>query len=338
MRDAFSLIWLALIGLFRSRASLQVEILTLRHQLSVLRRKSPQRLTFTSIDRLVFAGLYRLAPGMLDALVIARPETVIRWHRAGFRAYWRWKSRPRGGRPKTPLEIRHLIREMSLANPLWGAPRIHGELLKLGIDVGQTTVAKYMARGRRPPSQGWKTFLDNHADGIASMDLFVVPTISFRLLYGLLILQHDRRQILRLGVTAHPTAEWISRQLTEAYGWQVEPRYIIRDRDAVYGDVFIRRLRAMGIRDRPTAARSPWQNGYCERAIGSIRRECLDHVVVFGERHLRHLLRSYTTYYNETRTHLSLDKDAPLSRTVKRAGRILCRPVLGGLHHQYGRI
>jgi hypothetical protein len=153
--------------------------------------------------------------------------------------------------------------------------------------VGQTTVAKYMARGRRPPSQGWKTFLHNHADGIASMDLFVVPTISFRLLYGLLILQHDRRQVLWLGVTAHPTAEWISRQLTEAYGWKAAPRYIIRDRDAVYGDVFIRRLRAMGIRDRPTAPRSPWQNGYCERAIGSIRRDCLGHVVVFGERHLR---------------------------------------------------
>jgi len=279
MRDICSLIWLALIGLFRSRASLQVEILTLRHQLNVLRRKSPQRLTFSSIDRLVFAGLYRLAPGVLDALKIVRPETVIRWHRAGFRAYWRWKSRPRGGRPKTPPEIRHLIRKMSLANPLWGAPRIHGELLKLGIDVGQTTVAKYMARGRRPPSQGWKTFLHNHADGIASMDLFVVPTISFRLLYGLLILHHDRRQILWLGVTAHPTAEWISHQLTEAYGWKVAPRYIIRDRDAVYGDVFIRRLRAMSIRDRSTAPRSPWQNGYCERAIGSIRRECLDHVV-----------------------------------------------------------
>src|SRR5258705_1577888 len=199
MRDVCRLICLALIGLFRSRASLQAEILALRHQLNVLRRKSPQRLIFTSVDRLVFAGLYRLAPGVLDALKIVRPETVIRWHRASFRAYWRWKSRQRSGRPKTPLEIRQLIREISLANPLWGAPRIHGELLKLGIDVGQTTVAKYMARGRRPPSQGWKTFLHNHADGIASMDLFVVPTISFRLLYGLLILQHDRRQILWLG-------------------------------------------------------------------------------------------------------------------------------------------
>jgi Integrase core domain len=338
MRDAFSLIWLALIGSFRSRASVQAEILTLRHQLSVLRRKSPQRLIFTGIDRLVFAGLYRLAPGMLDALVIAKPETVIRWHRAGFRAYWRWKSRPRGGRPKTPLEIRDLIREMSLANPLWGAPRIHGELLKLGLDIGQTTVATYMAKGRRPPSQGRKTFLDNHADGIVSMDLFVVPTISFRTARRVADPATRSPPNPMGGASAPPTAEWISRQLTEAYGWNLAPRYIIRDRDAVYGDVFIRRLRAMGIRDRPTAARSPWQNAYCERAIGSIRRECLDHVVVFGERHLRHLLRSYTTYYNETRTHLSLDKDSPLSRTVKRAGRVFCRPVLGGLHHLYVRV
>ena len=218
--------------------------------------RSPKRAVLNNIDRLVFVGLYRVAPQVLEMLQIVEPETVIRWHRAGFRAYWRWKSRPRAGRPRTPYEIRALILEMSFANPLWGAPRIHGELLKLGIDVGQTTVAKYMAKHRRPPSQGWRTFLHNHADGIASMDLFVVPTISFRLLYGLLILQHGRRQILWLGVTAHPTAEWIARQLTEAYGWTAAPRYIIRDRDAVYGDIFIRRLRAMGIRDRPTAARS----------------------------------------------------------------------------------
>src|SRR5438270_4222564 len=312
MSDLCRLIWCALIGLFRSRASLEAEILLLRHQLNVLRRKSPKRMAFTGLDRLVFARLYDVAPGVLDALKIVRPETVIRWHRAGFRAYWCWKSRPRGGRPKTPLDIRHLIRKMRLANPLWGAPRIHGELLKLGIDVGQTTVAKYMARGRRPPSQGWTTFLHNHADGIA--DLFVVPTISFQLLYGLLILQHGRRQILWLGVTAHPTADWIAQQLTEAFGWTVAPRYVVRDRDAVYGATFIRRLRAMGIRDRPTAARSPWQNGCAERLIGSIRRECLDHVVVFGERHLRDLLKSYQRYYNETRTHLSLSKDAPVSR------------------------
>src|SRR5580693_6702254 len=325
-------------SLFKSRARITAENLLLRHQLNIARRHGPKRAHLSNWDRWGLVWVYRIVPDALNAVSLVRPETVIRWHRRGFRAFWRWKSRPRGGRPKTPLEIRHLVREMSLANPLWGAPRIHGELLKLGIDVGQTTVAKYMARGRRPPSQGWKTFLHNHADGIASMDLFVVPTISFRLLYGLLVLQHDRRQILWLGVTAHPTAEWISRQLTEAYGWKVAPRYVIRDRDAVYGDVFIRRLRAMGIRDRPTAARSPWQNGYCERAIGSIRRECLDHVVVFGERHLRHLLRSYATYYNSARTHLSVNKDAPSPRTVHAVGRILPKPFLGGLHHLYVRV
>lgn len=286
---------------------------------------------------MVFAGLYRLAPSVLDALQIVKPETVIRWHRAGFRAYWRWKSRSRGGRPRTATEIRQLIHQMSIANPLWGAPRIHGELLKLGIEVGQTTVAQYMAKRRRPPSQGWKTFLHNHADGIASMDFFVVPTISFRLLYGLLILQHARRELLWLGITAHPTAEWTARQFTEAFGWRDAPRYVVRDRDQVYGSDFIRRVRAMGIRDRPISARSPRQNGYAERLIGSIRSDCLDHVVVFGERHLRDLLRSYQQYYNECRTHLSLDKDAPFPRVVTAKGRLVVSPVLGGLHHQYRR-
>ena len=226
---------------------------------------------------------------------------------------------------------------MSIANPLWGAPRIHGELLKLGIDVGQTTVAKYMAKTRRPPSQGWKTFLVNHADGIGSMDLFVVPTLSFRLLYGFLILLHGRRELLWLGVTAHPTAEWIAQQLTEAFGWRNAPRYVVRDRDCVYGARFIQRVRAMGIRDRPIARHSPWQSGYAERLIGSIRRDCLDHVVVFGERHLRNLLRSYQEYYNEARTHLSLCKDAPVPRAVQACGHILVTPILGGLHHHYER-
>jgi transposase InsO family protein len=314
MSDLCGLIWCALIGLFRSRASLEAEILVLRHQLNVLRRKSPKRVALSNLDRLVLVGLYRLIPAVLDALMIVKPETVIRWHRAGFRVYWRGKSRSRGGRPETLTEIRQLIREISVANPLWGAPRIHGELLKLGIDVGQTTVAKYMVRRRQPPSQGWKTFLYNHADGVASMDLFVVPTLSFRLLYGFLILRHSRREIRWLAVTAHPSAEWMARQLTEAFGWQPAPRYIVRDRDCIYGAAFIRRVRAMGIRDRPIAPRSPWQNGYAERLIGSIRRDCLDHVVVFGERHLLHLLKSYQRYYNETRTHLSLNKDTPASR------------------------
>jgi Integrase core domain len=207
-------------------------------------------------------------------------------------------------------------------------------LLKLGIDVGQTSVAKYMVKRRGPPSQGWKTFLHNHADGIAAMDLFVVPTISFRLLIDN---GAWKTTILWLSVTAHPTAEWIANQVTEACGWEQTPRYLIRDRDGAYGEVFIRRLRSMGIRDRPTSSRWPWQNGYAERLIGSIRRDCLDHVIVLGERHLRHVLLSYMKYHNEIRTHLSLNKDAPLPRAVERAGRILCRPILGGLHHQYAR-
>jgi transposase InsO family protein len=301
-------------------------------------RTAPKKQTFGSIDRLIFVCLYRLLPGVRDALAIVKPETVVKWHRAGFRLYWRWKSKARGGRPAVPLEIRKLIREMSIANPLWGAPRIHGELLKLGVGIGQTRVAKYMVRRRNPPSQGWRTFLRNHADGVAAMDMFVVPTISFRLLYGLLIMGHGRRQILWFGVTAHPTAEWIANQVTEACGWEQAPRYLIRDRDGAYGEVLIRRLRSIGIRDRPTSPRSPWQNGYAERLIGSIRRECLDHVIVFSERHLRHLLLCYMKYYNGTRTHLSLEKDAPVSRAVDRAGHILCRPILGGLHHQYARI
>jgi hypothetical protein len=204
MVDVLVLLWSALTRLFRSKARLEAEILVLRQQINVLRRRSPKRFVFGTFDRWVFVGLYRLVPGIVDALSIVQPETVVRWHRAGFRSFWRWKSRRRGGRPRVPLEIRRLIRDMSLANPLRGAPRVHGELLKLGIDVGQTSVAKYMARGRRGPSQSWRTFLCNHADGIASMDLFVVPTVSFRLLYGFLVLRHGRRRIMWLGGDGKP--------------------------------------------------------------------------------------------------------------------------------------
>lgn len=242
MQDVCGLIIRFITDLFRSRAALEAELLVLRQQINVLRRTAPKKLSFNLIDRLMLAGACRWFPKAYDALAIVRPDTVVRWHRAGFRSYWRWKPRRRSGRPIIPLEIRRLIRQMSIDNPLWGAPRIHGELLKLGIDIGQTSVAKYMAQRRRPPSQGWKTFLRNHADGIAAMDLFVVPTISFRLLYGLLIIGHGRRQILWLGVTAHPTAEWIANQLTEAIGWEQVPRYLIRDRDAAYGEVFTRRV------------------------------------------------------------------------------------------------
>ena len=324
VRLMFSLV----VDLVRPRAVLEAELLILRQQIIVLRRTGPSRPTFRATDKLVLGWLCQLFPNIRNALTIVRPETVVRWHRAGFRSYWRWKSRRRAGRPTLPVDIRQLIREMSIANPLWGAPRIHGELLKLGIEVGQTSVAKYMPRRRGPPSQGWKTFLFNHADGITAMDLFVVPTVSFRLLYGLLIMGHGRRRIRWLGVTAHPTAEWLSNQLTQACGWDLVPTYLLRDRDACYGHVFTRRLRSLGIRDRPTSPRSPWQNGYAERLIGSIRRECLDHVVVFGERHLRHVLSCYMEYYNATRTHLSLGKDAPITKVRLHTKRAILQHLL----------
>ena len=226
---------------------------------------------------------------------------------------------------------------MSLANRLWGAPRIHGELLKLGIDVAQSTVAKYMAKGERGRSQTWKTFLHNHTAGIAAMDFLIVPTIGFKLLFVLVILRHQRRRLISLTVTTNPTAEWIARQITEAFPWNEAPDYLIRDRDGAYGHAVTRRLAAMGIRDHPTAARSPWQNGHAERLIGSIRRECLDHIVVFGEGHLRRILVAYASYYNDVRTHLALGKDSPGHRPPQRLGRLAVRPILGGLHHQYCR-
>jgi transposase InsO family protein len=337
MINGLKLLACFVVSLFRSTGRLEAEIVILRHQLNVLRRTMPSRTRLTLIDRLIFVWLYRLRPSVLSAVVIVQPETVVRWHRAGFRLYWRWKSRARRGRPRVPRDLRDLIRKMSLANPLWGAPRIHGELLKLGIEVAQSTVATYMGRCRRPPSQSWKTFLRNHAAGIAAMDLLVVPTIGFRLLYVLVILGHHRRWILSFGVTSHPTAEWIARQINDAFPWAEAPRYLIRDRDAVYGQAVTRRLKSMGIRDRPTAPRSPWQNGYVERLIGSIRRECLDHLVVFGEAHLRRIVTAYVSYYNELRTHLSLNKDAPIHRPIHRIGRIIPVPILGGLHHQYCR-
>jgi transposase InsO family protein len=220
--------------------------------------------------------MYRWFPPILKVVTIIEPETLVRWHRAGFRRYWRWKSRSRGGRPQIDAELRALIRHMSMENLLWGAPRIHGELLKLGFSVAQSTVATYMVKRRGPPSQGWRTFLRNHAPDIAAMDLFVVPTIGFKLLYGFVIVRLSRRDLVWIHVTTNPTAEWLARQITEAFPWNEGPRYLVRDRDRIYGAVVTRRLRAMGIRDKPTAPASPWQNGFAERLIGSIRRECLD--------------------------------------------------------------
>src|SRR5271168_4191990 len=323
---------------FRSRAAVELENLALRHQLRVLRRQRPGRLRLFTFDRLLWVLLYRMWPRCLEVMVLVKPATVIQWHRQGFRLFWRWRSR--SGRPSVDREIRNLIRQMSGANPLWGAPRIHGELLKLGFEVSQATIAKYMMRRRGTPSQNWRTFLRNHAEGIAAIDMFVVASASFRLLYVMIILAHDRRNIVLTAVTEHPTAAWLSRQVTEAFPWDTAPRYLLRDRDGSYRSYFCNRIEAMGIKEVITAPRSPWQNAYVERVIGSIRRECMDHIVIFNERHLCRVLSSYVDYYQRTRTHLSLDKDCPDSRPIQHrtVGRIVAISKVGGLHHRYERL
>src|SRR3981081_4051847 len=319
---------------FKSKSRLEAENAALRHQLIVLQRRVRGRVRLTNGDRLFLVQLYRWFPSVLKAITIIRPETLVRWHRAGFRRHWRWKSRSLGGRPKIAAELRALIRRMSAENPLWGAPRIHGELLKLGFEVAQSSVAKYMLRRCGPPSQGWRTFLRNHAPDIppwiCSLFRPLASTCSTS--------SSSSGWRAEINVTVNPTAEWIARQITEAFPWNEAPRYLVRDRDRVYGAAVTRRVRAMGIRDKPIAAGSPWQNGFAERLIGSIRRECVDHVVALGEGHLRRVLRSYARYYNEMRTHRSLDKDAPLSRPVQRTGSIKSHALLGGLHHHYIRV
>jgi len=306
--------------------------------LIVLRRKVRGRARLTNNDRWFLIQLYRWFPSILQVVAIVQPQTLVRWHRAGFRRYWRWKSRSLGGRPQIETDLVALIRRMSIENPLWGAPRIHGELLKLGFDVAQSSVARYMVKRRGPPSQGWRTFLRNHAPDIAAMDLFIVPTVGFDLLYAFVIVGLSRRNLVWINVTTNPTAEWIARQITEAFPWNEGPRYLVRDRDQIFGAVVMRRIRAMGIRDKPIAPVSPWQNGFAERLIGSIRRECVDHFVVLGEAHLRRILQTYARYYNNIRTHRSLDKDAPVSRPIQLTGIISSHPILGGLHHHYVRV
>ncbi len=322
---------------FRGRAVLELEVIALRHQLAVLRRQRPGRPRLFSMDRLLWVWLYRVWPRCLDVLVLVKPATLVQWHRQGFRLYWRWRSR--SGRPSINREIRDLVRQMSSANPLWGAPRIHGELLKLGIEISQATVAKYMVRRRGTPSPSWRSFLRNQAIGIAAIDMFVVPSAAFRLLFVALILIHDRRKVVHFNVTLNPTAAWLSHQVTEAFPWDTTPRFLLRDRDGSYGSAFSERVEAMGITEVITARRSPWQNAYVERVIGSIRRECLDYVIVFNERHLRRVLSSYADYYHRTRTHLSLEKDCPVTRPVHSPtrGKVIAIAQVGGLHHRYER-
>ena len=324
--------------IYKSRRRLQAENLFLRHQLNIALRRAPPKPRLRGVDRALLVWMTRVCPELLNLSQVVKPETILRWHRAGFKVYWHWKSRNRAGRPRIDHGLRDLIRRMSKENPLWGASRIHGELLMLGFEVAQSTVSKYMVRGRNPPSQTWKTFLRNHSEAIAAVDMCVVPTLTFDLLFAFLVLGHGRRKLLWFEVTRHPTAEWLARQITEAFPWASAPTYLVHDNDRAYGHVFTSRVRAMGIRDRPISPGSPWQNGYVERLIGTLRRKCLDHVLIFGEAHLRKILTLYASCYNRSRTHLALEKDAPLRRAVQRSGAIVAIPILAGLHHQYVRI
>ena len=329
----------ALSSVFKTRAALQLENLALRHQLGILRR-SVKKPKLTPLDRLLWAWLCRVWADWPSALIVVKPETVIAWHRKGFRLFWTWKVRNgQPGRPSVPKDVRDLIRLMSRANPTWGAPRIHGELLKLGMNIGETSVSKYMVRHRKPPSHTWRTFLENHVKNLVSVDFFTVPTLRFQVLYVFLVLAHDRRRILHFGVTAHPTAEWTAQQLREAFPWDTTPRYLLRDRDRIFGDAFGKQVQDMGIEEVLSTPRSPWQRAYVERMIGTIRRECLDHVIVFNEASLNWYLKSFVTYYHRSRTHLSLGKDSPESRAVQapELGPIVAIPQVGGLHHRYER-
>jgi transposase InsO family protein len=324
----------------RSRAALELENLALRHQIGVLQRSARKHPKLTPLDRLLWAWLSRVWSDWRSALAIVQPETVMAWHRAGFRLFWTWKVR-RGqpGRPTLAREVRDLIRRMCRENPTWGAPRIHGELRKLGIDIGETSVSKYMVRSRKPPSQTWRTFLKNHLQQLVSIDFFTVPTIRFQILYVFLVWAHDRRRILHFNVTAHPTAEWTGQQLREAFPFDQLPRYLLRDRDAIFGDDFRKQVTAMGIQEVLSTPRSPWQRAYVERVIGSIRRECLDHLIAFNETSVRRILGSYVEYYHRSRTHLALGKDSPEPRSVQspEMGRVVALPQVGGLHHRYER-
>jgi putative transposase len=321
------------------RTALVAENLALRQHLAVL-QVSVKRPRLRTRDRIFWVWLSRIWSGWRSCLMIVKPETVIAWHRGGFKLFWRWKSRKRNpGRPKTAAEIRLLIRRMAQENPTWGAPRIQSELALLGFAVSESTVAKYMKRNCKPPSPTWRTFLENHVGEVAAIDFFVVATVSFRLLYCFLVLRHDRRRVVHFNVTPYPTARWTAQQVVEAFPYDEAPRFLIRDHDGIYGGDFRQRIKHLGIEEVIIAYRSPWQSPYVERLIGSIRHECLDRVIVFNEAHLLRILTAYFDDYHRSRAHLSLDRNAPIQREVElpQCGRVIAIPQVGGLHHRYTR-
>jgi transposase InsO family protein len=311
----------------------------LRHQLAVY-KKMVNRPKLLSSDRLFWVALSRVWAGWRQALVIVSPNTVLRWQRRRFREYWaRLSARPAAGRPRVSRQIRALVGRMAQANPLWGAPRIHGELQKLGIEVAERTVSRLLSTRRTPPSQTWRTFLANHVRDLVSIDFFTVPTVGFRVLFVLVVLAHHRRRVIHFNVTEHPTSQWTAQQIVDAFPNDTAPSYLLRDRDQVYGEHFRHRVKGLRIEEVLTTPHSPWQNPFVERLIGSVRRDCLDHIVVLGERHLRRTLTAYFAYYHRARTHLSLDKDAPDVRPVEgpEAGSVVPLREVGGLHHRYVR-
>lgn len=323
----------------RSRLSMQLEILALRHQLAIYRRTT-RRPRIRPTDRILWSWLSRVWSEWRETLVIVRPETVLAWRRRRFREHWTKLIRSgKPGRPSIPREVRDLIRRMSMTNPLWGAPRIVGELGKIGIGLPKSTVEKYMVRRRKPPSATWRAFLKNHVRDIVGVDFFVIPTVRNQVLFVFLVLAHHRRRVLHFNVTANPTAAWTAQQIVEAFPWIDPPKYLLRDRDGVYGATFRRRVTSLGMKEVLIAPQSPWQNPYVERLIGSIRRECLDHTIVLGERHLRRILSDYLAYYDRWRTHQSLEMDCPQHRAVHSAGRghVVEIAEVGGLHHHYER-
>ena len=327
---------------FRSRASLELEVIALRHQLGVLRRKGPKKFHVPIADRLFWIWLYRLWPGILDSMVLVKPRTVIAWHYAGFRALWRWKSKRTGDHSrKVWPETRALIYQMKRDNPMWGARRISAELKMLGIDIERTTVKRYLTILTWSPTPGWTPFVKNHMHQTAAMDFLVVVTLSFQLLYASIIVSHGRRKIIHVDVTRRPTQDWAVGQVQAAFaGKKWRPKYLVRDRDSIYGMKFSQELDRLRIKQKVTAKQSPWQNVYVERVIWSIRRECLDHVIVVNERHLKQLLSEYVDYYNNSRTHTALSGDCPIHRAIQRSSKgrtIVANPQVGGLHHPYER-
>jgi hypothetical protein len=320
--------------------SLHLKLLALEHQLAVYKR-SVRRPRLHPSDRLFWAWISRHWSGWQEALVFVQPATVIAWQRKRFRDHWsRLSRRGKAGRPAISKEVRDLIRKMSQANPIWGSPRIVGELSKLGIEVAKSTVEKYRVPPQKRTWRKWKTFLRNHVRDLVSIDFFVVATATHKVLFVLLILAHDRRRVVHFNVTEHPTAQWTAQQVVEAFPWEKAPHYMVRDRDRVYGTLFQERVHSMGIKEVVTAARCPWQNPFVERPIGSIRRECLDHVAVLSERHLKQTLISYFSYYHRWRTHLSLEMDCPEPRVVQphEYGEVIEVAEVGGLHHHYERL